>query len=232
MGARLYVDFCGEDHVVEPPAELTFGRDATLVIDDNPWLHRRLGRFVHRHGAWWLENTGRNTVLTLADRNGSSAATVAPGAAAAVIHGEFSCAFTAGPHRYELEGSLEGHEWVTDVIDDPEGDRTLEWGVVELNDEQHQLLVALCAPLVRRAPGEPPTVPSRKEAAATLGWSLSKFNRKLDHLCSKLGRAGVKGLGGDDATPATQRRLRLAEHALAVGLVEPAELREPVERLG
>jgi hypothetical protein len=60
--------------------------------------------------------------------------------------------------------------------------------------------------------------------AARLGWTLAKFNRKLDHLCVKLARAGVAGVHGDLGQLATDRRRVLVEHALEVGLVGPQDL--------
>ncbi len=57
MVGRLYLDFCGDELVLEPGGSLTFGRCADLVVDDNPYLHRRLGRFVDRGGVWCLEHT-------------------------------------------------------------------------------------------------------------------------------------------------------------------------------
>ena len=38
---------------------------------------------------------------------------------------------------------------------------------------------------------------TNREVAARLGWSLTKFNRKLDNVCQKLKKAGVQGLHGD-----------------------------------
>lgn len=63
-------------------------------------------------------------------------------------------------------------------------------------------------------------IPSNRECAAALGWTLSKFNRKLDHLCDKLHRAGVRGMRGDLGLSATDRRRVLVEHVVRSGLLE------------
>ena len=87
------------------------------------------------------------------------------------------------------------------------------------NDEQYALLERLAA---LRA-GGPITVndlPSNRELARDLGWTVSKLTRKLDNLCLKLDRAGVTGLVGDSAETAKIRRLRLADVALEHGLVD------------
>jgi hypothetical protein len=60
--------------------------------------------------------------------------------------------------------------------------------------------------------------------ALRLGWTLTKFNRKLDHLCAKLAREGVRGLRGGPDALATDRREALVEHAITVGLVSDDDL--------
>ena len=226
MTGRLYLDFCGEDHSLDPGGQLTFGRDAALVIDDNPYMHRLVGRFIDRDGVWCVENLGRTIVLTERDASGPSSATVAPGSAAALVHGEFTCAFAAGPTRYELSGGLGTHEWATDLLGPAglDGTETKDWGRVDLNDDQRLLLLAMCEHrlLDPHAIDVPPL--SNREGAARLGWSITKFNRKLDHLCEKLHRAGIPEMHGGVGANAADRRRRLVEHAVAVRLVASDEL--------
>ena len=146
MNGRLMVDFCGEERVLEPAEELTFGRCGGLSIDDNPYLHRVVGRFVHRSGTWWLDHLGRRAPLTVRDANGPTVTTVAPGATLALGHAEFALTFSAGPTHYEILGALEDREWEVDLLgpDGLDGTRTLDWGRVELNADQRLLLVAMC----------------------------------------------------------------------------------------
>ncbi len=68
MAGRLYVDFCGEERVVAPGEVLSFGREADLDIDDNPYMHRVLGRFAHRSDNWWIHNAGTTISLNVFDR--------------------------------------------------------------------------------------------------------------------------------------------------------------------
>jgi hypothetical protein len=104
------------------------------------------------------------------------------------------------------------------------GSPTLEWGRVDLNDDQRLLVVALCEGRLTAPADRWAALPSNRSAALRLGWSLSKFNRKLDHLCEKLDRVGVPGGHGDLGLLAADRRRVLVEHALEVGLVTPADL--------
>ena len=60
--------------------------------------------------------------------------------------------------------------------------------------------------------------------ADRLGWTITKFNRKLDHLCAKLAREGVRGLRGGPDGLALDRRLALVDHAVDVRLVTAEDL--------
>mgnify|MGYP003442124181 FL=1 len=37
----LTIEFCGERSTAAPPDDFDIGREGHLVIDDNPYLHRR-----------------------------------------------------------------------------------------------------------------------------------------------------------------------------------------------
>ncbi len=67
-------------------------------------------------------------------------------------------------------------------------------------------------------------LPTSSSAARRLGWTRSKFNRKLDNVCQKLAAQGVRGLHGAPGRLATNRRARLVEHALATRLVTRDDL--------
>ena len=86
------------------------------------------------------------------------------------------------------------------------------------------VVLALAEPALRRGGSGASSLPPSSAAAARLGWSITKFNRKLDNVCQKLGRAGVRGLHGDAGKLASGRRGRLVEYALAVRLVTPEDL--------
>jgi hypothetical protein len=226
---RLILEFCGDVHELSPGEVLTFGRSADLVLDDNPYLHRVVGRIDHRGGTWWLHNCGRTVALTVHDLVGSSSATVGPGSGLALIWGRFRLGFRAGPVPYELDGVLEEHERLEDLLGPGAASSTvtLEWGRVELNDDQRALLLVMCEHRLRRPWDRTTPPPANRQVAARLGWSLAKFNRKLDHLCEKLARSGVPGVHGDLGLLAADRRSVLVDHAVSVGLVTVDDLAEP-----
>ena len=225
-GGKLYLEFCGEDHTLSPGESLSFGRSADLIIDENPYMHRVLGRFVQRGDHWCIQNLARSINFTVKDSSGPSSAIVAPNSTAAVLHGEFTCGFFAGPTRYELSGALEEFELVTDLLgnDGANGTRTMDWGRVELNEDQHLLLLAMCEHRLLNPQTEQIQPPTNRQGAQRLGWSLTKFNRKLDHLCEKLQRAGITNVHGGLGANAMDRRVHLMEHALQVQLVSVTDL--------
>ncbi|MCP5026720.1 MAG: hypothetical protein GY929_10605 [Actinomycetia bacterium] len=223
----LRVEFVGEEIIVPPDAQLTFGRSADLVIDDNPYLHRVLGRFSVIRGMWWLTNTGRSIALAATDMSGSSYSRIAPGSGLAMTFPEASVRFEAGAARYEIEVFLPAldcdAEPEPEVFVDDGARPTVTASQVPLTPEQLELLVALAEPRLRE-PGSQAVLPTNKAVSVRLAWSRSKFNRKLDALCAKLARAGVTGLHGSAGELARDRRLRLVEHAITTGMVNPEDL--------
>ncbi|MCY1237484.1 hypothetical protein D9M72_501840 [compost metagenome] len=106
--------------------------------------------------------------------------------------------------------------------DESGGDTTI--GPVVFTDSQKALIVALAEPMLRRDGTGFSAIPSSADAARTLGWALTRFNRKLDNVCDKLDRVGVAGLRGGGGKLATNRRARLVEHAVTSHLVTAADL--------
>ena len=225
----LLVVFCGETRRVDAGTELSFGRIGDLVIDDNPHLHRTLGRFRNRNGVWWLTNEGRSITITIADNGSRSSVVLAPGSDIALSFASATLRFRAGSTDYELGVELPDHadEDDDDLSDDSFPDdldeRTISHKDIPLTDEQLLLLLALGEGLLRdgHSAGE---LPANRAVARRLGWSLTKFNRKLDNLCNRFSRLGVGGLRGSIDQLATDRRRRLVEHAIGSGLITAADL--------
>lgn len=218
-GVTLTIEFCGAVHRLEG-GDLTFGRRGDLVIDENPFLHRIAGRFVLREGLWWLQNHSKRMAFVVRDLDARSRVEVAPGDQAVLTLPEFEVRLRAGPTEYAINGCLSGTPAVAAVEADAHGTATVDFGVVPLTADQHLLLVALCE--TRLAGGD--GLPTNAAVARRLGWSMAKFNRKLDNLCLKLARQGVKGLHGAQGALATDRRAALVSHSLGSGLVSAADV--------
>jgi len=93
-------------------------------------------------------------------------------------------------------------------------------GPIELTNSQLLLVLALSEPVLTGR-GTTSSIPSSQNAADRLGWPITRFNRKLDHVCDRLTRYGVRGLHGGPEKLAVNRRARLVEHAVATRLVTP-----------
>lgn len=225
----LRVDFIGEVTTVEPGDELTFGRQADLHIDDNRHLHRVLGRFWSRGEAWWLTNEGRAITIQIADADSRSNVQLAPGSEIALSFPNSILRFRAGVTDYEVlvrvpDRGAEDAEEEDDPLDaDDEDGETIALGDIMLTDEQRLLLLALAeGPL--RDPHTSEELPTNRAVARRLGWSITKFNRKLDSLCDRFTRLGVGGLRGSIDQLATDRRRRLVDHAVESGLISRSQL--------
>ncbi len=223
--SSMIVEFCGIATELHGDASLDFGRSAELEIDDNPYLHRVLGTFESRNGTWWLVNRGRRIGLTVKDLTSRSQVSLAPGRELALTFPEAVVQFVAGRHHYELELTITGLPAVPSVVTsgpDDEG-ATISHADLPLTVDQRRLIVALAEPNLRSG-GVDIDLPSNRAAALRLGWTITRFNRKLDNVCQRLTRAGVSGLRGDVGSMATERRTRLVEHALESGLVTESDL--------
>ncbi|PJI94982.1 hypothetical protein [Luteimicrobium subarcticum] len=224
--SALRLEFCGEWFDVDPDVPFEVGREGDLAIDDNPYLHRRFLRVTHEFGIWWLSNVGGLLSATVCDADGGVQSWLAPGTRLPLVFGRTTIVFTAGPTTYELSARLEDAPYTQAVHPDPDdaGDGTVTIGVVPFTVSQRQLIVALAEPMLRRDGTGLSELPSSADAAARLGWAMTRFNRKLDNVCDKLDRIGVKGLRGGPASHAKNRRARLVEYAVASRLVTSADL--------
>lgn len=227
MGAPLYIDFCGEVYTVTPGEDFTFGRSGDLAIDENKYLHRQLGVFRNSGGAWWLDNVGSAILIEVADAGSPSRMRVAPNSSVALGFAECVVRFQAGRSAYEIDVSVP----IPEVPDRPLAHRdttntatvTAEKLGLRLTDDQLRCIVALSM-LRLRDPSATNSLPTNREAAATLGWKITRFNRKLDNVCERLASAGVGGLHGDTTKLARDRRARLVEYAITTGLVTSQHL--------
>jgi hypothetical protein len=223
---NVRIEFCGETYPVSPDEPMTIGREADVAIDDNPYLHRRFLQVSRRDSLWWLANLGSQLTATVGDPAGLLQAWLAPGASIPLVFERTIVWFTAGPTTYELEVVTEDPPFEPAAMllaEGPEaGSATV--GRVSFTPDQRLLVLALCEPVLRRGGREASTIPSSAAAAERLGWALTKFNRKLDNVCDKLTRAGIRGLHGGPRRLATSRRARLVEYALAARLVTRDDL--------
>lgn len=139
------------------------------------------------------------------------------------MFGETAVVFAAGPTTYQVDISASSPTFAgARPVVDLSGDSTI--GDMPLTRSQRALIVSLAAPLLLREGSQASAIPSSVDAAARLGWSITKFNRKLDNVCDKFDRIGVAGLRGGSKGAATTRRARLVEYAMAARVVTAEDL--------
>jgi hypothetical protein len=216
------VEFCGETYPLSDRS-LAIGREGDLTVDDNPYLHRRFLQIDDDGGMWWLANVGSQLAATVANAAGSMQAWLAPGARLPLVFDHTLVWFTAGPTTYEFEIFIDSPSFAPVVVEPADvGSTTI--GPRTLTPDQRLIIVALCEPVLRRGTRGSGHVPTSADAAARLGWTLTKFNRKLDNVCDKLTRGGIAGLHGGPSKLAVNRRARLVEFALATRMVGQDDL--------
>ncbi len=225
--SKVTVSFCGEDFVAAPGTDLTIGRSGDIEIDDNPFLHRTFLMVTSDNGFWWLVNVGSTLTATVADEHGLFQAWLNPGARIPLALNKMMVWFTAGPTTYDFEITIDRPAFRAvareqDTVTEEGGQATV--GRVGFTPDQKLLVVALCEPFLRRNSPGTSHIPSSAEAAERLGWTITRFNRKLDNVCQKLADAGTRGLHGGVGKLASNRKSRLVEHALSTKIVTEADL--------
>ncbi|MCW2494319.1 hypothetical protein [Jatrophihabitans sp.] len=217
------VDFCGEIYPVTPGEPFVIGREGDLTLDDNPYLHRRFLQVTDHDSLWWLGNIGSTLTATVADEQGVMQAWLAPGAQLPLVFDRTVVWFTAGPTTYEFDVVLHQAPF-TQVTTESQEAGAMTIGRMNFTPDQRLLILSLCESVLRRGVRGAGTVPTSADAAARLGWTTTKFNRKLDNVCHKLTQAGIRGLHGGPEKLAVNRRARLVEYALAARLVQKEDL--------
>lgn len=220
----LVVEFLGEEYPVTNDQSFSFGRSADLSVDDNQRLHRRLGLFDHADGMWWVHNVGSALTIEVTDRNSPSKLTLAPGATMALVFEEACLRFRAGATAYEIHVDVPFSPPQAEVAGDVtvDGAPTVTAAELVFTPDQLRCILALAEPRLLDPSAD--HLPTNKAAAARLGWKLTKFNRKLDNVCTKVGAAGVAGLHGDIGTLATRRREHLVEFAVSSKVITSDDL--------
>lgn len=219
----LIIDFCGEVTLVQASETWTVGREADLTIDDNPFLHRVFLAFAQQSGIWLISNVGSQLSATVADDDGHVEAFLGPGASLPLVFPVTVVSFTAGPTAYELTVRYPDATYRAPTVLASTVSATTV-GPTSLTRDQRLLIVALAEARLRGDGRSSTVIPSSAAAAQRLGWTSTKFTRKLDNVCDKLSKLGVRGLRGDSSSHASSRRARLVEYAVATRLVTRDDL--------
>ena len=225
-GEPLLLDFVGELFRIVPGAPFQIGREGDLILDeDNLFLHRRFLIIEHDADLWWVANIGSRIGATITERSGTSRSWVAPGSRVPLVFPDMAIVFTAGSTTYEilLRVPFPGYE-ISQNRNVPPASGQTTVGMVNLTRNQHLVTLALAEPWLRRTGTGPVDLPRNTDAAARLGWKITRFNRALDNVCDKLDRVGVRGMRGGPRMHASYRRTALVDYALTARLVTIEDL--------
>jgi hypothetical protein len=223
---KATVDFAGELVVVEDGGAIVIGREGDLEIDDNPYLHRHFLEVAVTDDLCWLTNLGSLLSATVSDAAGRVQAWLSPGARLPIVFDRSFVRFTAGPTAYALIIELDQPTFdeTRFVHAEPEPKSETTIGLISLTPDQKLLILSLAEPVLSQEGMGAAALPASAEAARRLGWSQTKFTRKLDNVSEKVAKPGVRGLHGGTGQLATNRRARLVEYAISVGLVTERDL--------
>lgn len=229
MTAELRVEYCGEWWTVEEGQRFTIGRTADLSVDDNPYLHRSFLELRREHGVWLVANVGKQLSATIRDEDNHFVAHLAPGGVLPLVFGRTYVRFGAGPTTYEIQLVLPDPPFSAVDVDEPVDEGELSATTrspAHLTPDQRIVVLSLAEHALRRTGSGPSALPTSADAARRVGWTERKFNKKLDQVCQKLARAGVRGLHGGPGDIAANRRARLVEYCLASRVVTGDDLPE------
>ena len=230
MTAELRIEYCGEWWTVAQDDRFTIGRSADLSVDDNPFLHRSFLEVRREHGVWLVANVGRKLSATLGDEHGHFVAHLAPGGVLPLVFDRTNVRFGAGPTTYEVQLVLPDPPFSAIAADEPSDDDTgmaaPTQAPAQLTPDQRIVVLALAEHALRRMGSGPSALPTSGDAARRIGWTERKFNKKLDQVCQKLAKSGVRGLHGGPGDIAANRRARLVEYCLTSRVVTEDDLPE------
>ncbi|HZU93373.1 MAG TPA: hypothetical protein VFF85_07085 [Microbacterium sp.] len=220
----ITVEFAGEYYSPQPEEPFYVGRQGDLELDDdNLFLHRHFLEISHNDGLWWLSNVGARLTATVTDSSGGVNAWLAPGARLPIVFEQTTVVFTAGPVTYEFTIHSQAPALRIDSSGAADGGQSTI-GHVPLTVRQKLLILALAEPALKREGTGASEIPSSAQAAQRLGWTSTRFNRKLDNVCEKFDRIGVQGMRGGQGRLAMNRKARLVEYAVSSRLVTKDDL--------
>lgn len=201
-------DLVGLQRIIKPQEDVTVGRAGSFQIGhDDRYLHRIFFQVWYSGQGWLLKNHSREMGLDIQSRSTRTRSSmyVGPGAIVMIPPGPSAVTFKTPERSYELHFDVPNRHLSrpNQVRIQHNTDSTHARHVP--NEDQRQLMEALAAPLLHSPGANDSVIPTIKEVASTLGWTVDKTNRKIERL--------VKSLEKDGEAVYTPHRNFLAHYA-------------------
>ncbi len=167
---------------------VTFGRDADIELDTNPFLHRRTGAFVRDGGDWWVHNLGTKLYLTVIADDGTRAE-LPPGTRHALASVSGLVRVTAGRSTYEVSYRLSSSPERSPAVDPQPDDGTLTIQVdLALTPREIDFLVTFARPYLL---GLAEPMPTYAEVASLWAVAPKTLDNTLQSIKRKFRAAGL-----------------------------------------
>ncbi|MFN2497067.1 MAG: hypothetical protein ABR608_14360 [Pseudonocardiaceae bacterium] len=211
----------GRRHVVSSGAELTFGRASgcTVCLDpDDVGISRLAGSVRAEGGTWWLVNRSSTRQLAVVDELGFRS--VLPPGRRWSLEGRVRIVVdgSAGSHTLDVQAPSPGPAAEAAGEMAPAGVPTAVGEGVLIKPADRLALVALFSGYLEDGPRYDPNPKTYAAAAARLGWPRPTLLRRIEHLRTRLDKAGVPNMMGWNAMT------NLAEYVLTTGIITRDDL--------
>lgn len=209
-----------------PAGTTTVGRMGDLVVGgDNAHMHRRLVTITAEGKVWRLANVGRFIPVHVTQLDGVLLTTLAPGASTVIEWPEFLLTFSAGQETYHLDCYAEIPLSREASLHTLHGDETI--GLGPLSEDERLILAAIGEDVLRSPTHDYSLMRKNTEVAERLGWTRKKFDHRLDDVCAHFAAHGVGGASGPMGPRqgnASNRRIKVLQHAIEARLITVADL--------
>lgn len=193
---RLRIDdLIGSGKVITHDQELSVGRAADFVVGrDDEYLHRRLLMLWWSGSSWTVKNIGSKLIIYIEPRNRAtfSQLQVGPGGELPLPAGPSAVVFQTTQRTYEIHIDVERLGSAESPSDD-----SATTGAPETVDsfkptyEQRILLTELAKPLVKYPGLSDSQIPTVRDVANALGWTVKKVHQKIDRMRNSLLKSGI-----------------------------------------
>lgn len=209
-GSRRH-ELSGED-------ELTFGRasSCTVCLDpDDVGISRLAGSVLSEGGTWWLVNRSTTRQLAVVDELGLRS--VLPPGRRWPLDGRMRILVDGSDGNHNLEVQAPPPAPAADSAALPGAPTAIGENVL-IRAPDRLALVALFCGYLEDGPRYQPHPKTYAAAAARLGWPQTTLLRRIEHLRTRLDKAGVPNMMGFNAMT------NLAEYVLTTGIITKDDL--------